>query len=457
MTPYQAKYEVPVVLNDGYGPKVLEGPFQLEPNPDILFDPAYNPSHNVHIKPSCYSWHTLVRSRAKTSNKKTSESLIEELKIFIEKTFRETFVLEETALISGYPILLRTNSAHLLNFWSRNWYLGNHVEVTNRFGGFPITLNAAVGVCDSSGKPFPTGAYFCPRTRDIVFINTDYYGQCKSWALGAAGIGLKDFGIHSIHGACVEIDQQGVLIIAPTGTGKSTYTNQLAEYGFINSDDWVYVKEEGGRFFAYPSERHIYVRSNVVRDNPENGGSPERVQKNPVMKKQFEIFERSPAENVPLENKKRVYDAVPNSRVMIDPREISPMSYKSPLSVCFLLRRNPVSPYIQRLTPEEAVSILVEGEYTISPGTTDDRDLWGTLANEPWYNPYLLAPDHNFETDRFLAMFRSGVVPYAVNTHARYAGKRDCGKPDLEDLIRFTTDKLLSLVREASEEKYLNS
>lgn len=361
--------------------------------------------------------------------------------------------MEQVALIAGCPVLLRTNSLHLWNFWSRNWYLGYYDEVYERLRKNPIMIYAAMGVRDSSGELLSPGAYFCPETREIVFVNTDYYGQCKSWALGAAGIWLAKFGIHSIHGACVEIEQRGVLIIAPTGTGKSTYTNELAQRGFINSDDWVYVGEEGKKFFAYPSERNIYGRSNAVQNNPEHGGSVEKVLSDPVMRKQFEIFEQSPAENVPLVDGKRAYDAVPNSRVMIDPCQISPMSYKSPLSVCFLLRRDPKSPFLVKLAPESAVEILQKGEYMISPGTTDDQAKWGTLAYESWYNPYLLQPDPKFETERFLAMFRGGVTPYILNTHSDYAEKFPNGDPDTKSLIKRTADILLSCVMEEISDK----
>src|SRR5262249_54209155 len=92
----------------------------------------------------------------------------------------------------------------------------------------------------------PEAAYYSRRTNTIVFFNTSYYGQLKSWVLGAVGRVLaEEWGIHSVHGACVEKDGRGVLYIAPTGTGKSTSSYGLqATYPNtrFHSDDWVYVR-----------------------------------------------------------------------------------------------------------------------------------------------------------------------------------------------------------------------
>lgn len=443
MEPFQKTYDVPEVVRDG------EGPFQIVPNPmdQFILDPK-NPLS--WVASAEYSWQTVIKKRSPVNNKKTPHSEIKELISLAEEEFERRFFLPQaTALISGMPIILRTNSPHLYNFWSRNWYLGSIDEVRRRFdylGNGPITIRAVMGLKDSLGKSLAIGAYYCPHCRQIVFVNTDYYGQCKSWALGAAGVGLADFKIHSIHGACVEIGGAGILIIAPTGTGKSTYTNQLASYGFINSDDWVYVKEENGEFFAYPSERYIYVRSNAVQDDPEKGHSLEEALKNSVMCQQWEIFEKSPAENVPIAAGQRVYERVPNSRVLINPKLLAPMSFKTPIKAVILLRRDSFSPYKVELTPDQAVKVLAVGEYALAPGVTDDPKEWGKLAYEPWYNPYLLEPNAQFETERFLALGQKArCVIY--NTGSQFAKrKNDDSSPDLRHLIEETTQDMLQYV-----------
>jgi len=159
-------------------------------------------------------------------------------------------------IIHGVRVRAITNSPHLHTFWVLNWYSPDEWQATT--GLTPparpqVTVYALGGIQDQ-----PQAAYYSRRTNTIVFFNTSYYGQLKSWVLGAVGRVLaEEWGIHSIHGACVEKDGRGVLYIAPTGTGKST-----SSYGLqathpntrFHSDDWVYVRythaTRDGRRFA---------------------------------------------------------------------------------------------------------------------------------------------------------------------------------------------------------------
>ncbi|HYA21606.1 MAG TPA: hypothetical protein VEG31_00285, partial [Thermoproteota archaeon] len=101
-------------------------------------------------------------------------------------------------------------------------------------------------------------AYYNRDASEIIFFNTSYYGQLKSWTLGAVGRVLaEEYGIHSIHGACVVFNGRAVLYIAPTGTGKSTSSYGLTPYPGtkFHSDDWVYVRhayrnKRDGEFYA---------------------------------------------------------------------------------------------------------------------------------------------------------------------------------------------------------------
>src|SRR5437879_13607093 len=147
-------------------------------------------------------------------------------------------------VIHGVRVRATTNSLHLHDFWGDNWYSPEEWKAAT--GLVPphepqVTVYALGGVAEQ-----PEAAYHSRRTNTIVFFNTAYYGQLKSWVLGAVGRVLaEEYGIQSVHGACVEKDDHGNLYIAPTGTGKST-----ASYGLqatypntrFHSDDWVSVR-----------------------------------------------------------------------------------------------------------------------------------------------------------------------------------------------------------------------
>jgi len=146
-------------------------------------------------------------------------------------------------VIHGIRVRATTNSAHLHDFWVDNWY---GVEEWRRLTGQAAPPEPRIHVYALHGvKSEPEAAYYSRAENTIIFFNTSYYGQLKSWVLGAVGrILAAEYGIHSIHGACVEKAGKGVLYIAPTGTGKSTSSYGLMRHPNtrFHSDDWVYVR-----------------------------------------------------------------------------------------------------------------------------------------------------------------------------------------------------------------------
>ena len=165
--------------------------------------------------------------------------------IYRARSYAETqasHVCVHDVVIHGVRVRAITNMPHLFDFWNDNWFA---VDEWQQVTGKPALEEPAVVVYALGHVPEEVGAYYSREKSTIVFFNTSYYGQLKSWVLGAVGRILADeFGIHSIHGATVAIGGDGVLFIAPTGTGKST-----ASYGLMrlpgaafHSDDWVYVR-----------------------------------------------------------------------------------------------------------------------------------------------------------------------------------------------------------------------
>ncbi len=146
-------------------------------------------------------------------------------------------------VIHGIRVRATTNSRHLFDFWVDNWY---GVEEWTRLTGQKVPDEPQVMVYALHGvDQEEEAAYYSRNTNTIIFFNTSYYGQLKSWVLGGVGrILAHEFGFHSIHGACVEKDGKGILYIAPTGTGKSTSSYGLMTFPHtrFHSDDWVYVR-----------------------------------------------------------------------------------------------------------------------------------------------------------------------------------------------------------------------
>ncbi len=161
----------------------------------------------------------------------------------VRQAGREPLSLRDV-IIHGVRVRAITNSPHLEDFWIGNWYSAEEWRAAS--GLTPplrpqVTVYALGGVSDQQ-----EAAYYSRRTNTIIFFNTSYYGQLKSWVLGAVGRVLaEEWGIHSVHGACVEKGGRGVLYIAPTGTGKSTSSYGLQDTypdTRFHSDDWVYVR-----------------------------------------------------------------------------------------------------------------------------------------------------------------------------------------------------------------------
>ncbi|HKS97297.1 MAG TPA: hypothetical protein VJV74_14340, partial [Terriglobia bacterium] len=219
---------------------------------------------------------TITRTKGRTAaHNKTVDAtpgLLDKLLRSVEEHVRRIEgkqpVFEHDVVIHGIRVRATTNSPHLYDFWVDNWY---GVEEWQQLTGQAPSSQPRVKVYAFHGvENEQEAAYYSYRASTIIFFNTSYYGQLKSWVLGAVGrILAGEYGIHSIHGACVEKAGKGVLYIAPTGTGKST-----SSYGLVtwpntrfHSDDWVYVR------YAYATRQGRRV---LVLDAEGSDGSTAR-------------------------------------------------------------------------------------------------------------------------------------------------------------------------------------
>ncbi|MFQ5480335.1 MAG: hypothetical protein ACE5DW_03565 [Thermodesulfobacteriota bacterium] len=324
------------------------------------------------------------------SDKEISLERRNELVALAEAKLSEGFELYHWAAdIHGINIELRTNSEHLSDFWIDNWYPAPGGPCVLPHG----RIYAVMGI---EGEE-PRG-YYHHDTKTAIFINTEYYGQCKSWALGiAADILETQHDVHSIHGSCAVVGGKGVVIIAPTGTGKSTHTwglMQLPE-GLVHSDDWIFVRYGDNGARAYISERKYYLRTDMVDSFPEL----------------VPLLDRSKCENVENDD----FTAFGNSRAILDPEWIGgPGKFVTEADVhsVILLRRDKESPPEVKLNSEEAITVLEEGRYQVLSGAGDNV---GEFSYESFYNPYLLVKRPGLQKAFFRRLFSTATC-HILNT-----------------------------------------
>ncbi len=333
---------------------------------------------------------TNVKGRV-NSKKDITDTEKEELVGLAKARLAEDFeAYHWNASIHGIIIRLHTNSAHLYDFWVENWFPAVRTHTFLPHG----IIYAVTGVPGHE----PT-AYYHHESKTAIFINTDYYGQCKSWALGmAADILETQHDTHSIHGSCAVMDGKGVVIIAPTGTGKSTHTWGLMQlpYGKIHSDDWIFVRYKKGLAMADISERKFYLRTDMARTFPDI---------EPMLR-------RSKCENVENDD----FGSFANSRAILDPEWIGgPDKFveRAVVKSVILLRRDDESPPEVRLDAQEAVAVLEEGRYQVLPGAGEEI---GSYKYEAFYNPYLLVKRIEMQKGFFMRLFE------AANCHILNTG-----------------------------------
>jgi hypothetical protein len=327
------------------------------------------------------------------------------------------------ANLNGVVVELSTNSDHQSEFWSHNWWRAEDTATPKAH------IYSATGV-----EGIEPSAYYCPELRTAVFLNTEYYGQCKSWALGmAAAVLEKESNTLSIHGATALYKGRGVVIVAPTGTGKTTQSFRIFmnDEGKICGDDWAYVqfpppsKESlSTPLVARQPERALYMRSESQREQEWLRGVFDRSMSENVTTRKADCEYPTDDTGCSLTNSKCVFDqarhwcyySFGNSRVLVNREAIlgpEKVVDEVPINLVVLLRRDDHSPAEVRLTPDQAISILQKGEYMVLPGA-GPKEKWGTMSYEPWYNPYLLEPDDARQAGFFRAMFESWKVPCII-------------------------------------------
>lgn len=289
--------------------------------------------------------------------------LIEEKDKLMEK-YSDRFLYEVKADIYGCCIKLLTDIRHVKERWEESFY---PMSANIRSHGRLVVTNEADG---------RTQVLYDPLSKTAFLINVDYYGWVKSIALSVASDILEDeHGINSVHGACIDIDGQGVCLMAPPGTGKTTHTYGLLRLKGVRavSDDWFFVRLMGGEALAFASEKNFYIQADVA----EVWGEYKRL----VDKAEFDSMGR----------------AIVNVRWIVGKGKIIPMTT---LKKAIILKRDPEDKTIfSRLSPSEALRCVESSDFC---------------------NPHLLVRDErktNLRRRFFMNLFNLLDI-YIVNTAA---------------------------------------
>jgi len=281
---------------------------------------------------------TLVSDKAIDAKPGLYEELLGSATRYMESAEGKAATRAHDVMVHGIRVRAHTNSPHLIDFWLDNWYTPAEWK---HITGKEVPTEPQIMVYAFSGiTEQPEAAYYSRKNNTVIFFNTSYYGQLKSWVLGSVGRVLADeYGIHSLHGAAVELSgKKGVLYVAPTGTGKSTSSYGLMKFEGtrFHSDDWVYV-------------RYVYQTKDGTRVGPRRIEAPD----GPVDGYRcFRWLEQNPTVDVPMTGLTPENDEVTlrTSDLALD-KGIEAYTYIS--EKVFYLRTNLVENF-----PEAALDIL---------------------------------------------------------------------------------------------------
>lgn len=311
---------------------------------------------------------------------------------------------------------------------------------------------------------FAPSTIYCADEASFVSLNTNYYGQLKSKSslgpleeiltrkarLNSRGEILNPEEVWiSMHAGAVEYvtakaEKKGIVLIAPTGTGKSTQGYGLVEAkpeNKLHSDDWVYVNLASRQVII--SEDQFYMRTNIAEIYPHLipllvNEPLENVALTPEMIRLIEGFDsvedfRRAIEDgrVTAEQYRRIIEQMienNDARSLIDPRIMvgrEKFIETIQLTNLFLLKRDFDDCLILKiLSPEEMEVIMTSQEnvYNHVYGKVDS-DGYGIptkRTTEIYYNPYLCIVEVERENGRIGALDQIRIEAY--RTLARSKG-----------------------------------
>jgi len=294
---------------------------------------------------------------------------------------------EWNARIGGAVLQLRTNVAHLNDFWIENF--------PPAAGESDVRPHGVVYAVDGIAGREPRGFYHA-GTQTGVLVNTDHYGTLRSLALGlAADIAARAGGAGAagtVRGMSTDLDGNGLILVGPPGTKKTElFFGLLADPRFkLHSNDVAFVEIAGGRAAADNVERKLYMPTATVE----------------LDRRLAPLFDRSKCENVVVQKdgcqdaecqraddcrldkgSPYCYKAAKEAHALLDPGWLGGPSAavrRTNLRWLVLLRNDATSPAVVELSKDEALRALEAGE-----AAGAQKSLTAGKA-QPFYNPHLL-------------------------------------------------------------------
>ena len=292
---------------------------------------------------------------------------------------------EWNARIGGAVIQLRTNVAHLNDFW---------VE------GFPpapgeadVRPHGIVYAVDGIAGREPRGFYH-EATQTGVLVNTDSYGALRGLALGLAmDIAGRSGGgaAGAVRGMAVDLDGRGLILVGPPGTKKTElFFGLLADKRFkLLTNELAFVEIAAGRAQAVAVERKLFMPTAAAELDPRLAGLFDRSKcENVVVRKEdCQDLECQRADDCRLDRGSAYcYKAAKEAQALLDPAWLGPAAAvrRTDLRWLVLLRNDATSPAVVELARDEALRALEAGE-----AAGAKQALSGGKA-QPFYNPHLM-------------------------------------------------------------------
>jgi len=291
---------------------------------------------------------------------------------------------EWNANINGLIVQLRTNVAHLCDFWMDNW---SPAQLDADLKPHAV-IYAVDGIAGREPRAFTNA-----ETQTGVLVNCDAYGPLRNLALGlVAEIGERLSGAHAVRGMAADCGGKGLVLIGPKGTGKTElFFGLLGDPRFrLHATDLSFVRIVGGGAQSDNVERKLYLPTAAVEAFPRLAPLLDNSKCENVIVREEDCRD---AECQRLQECRLdrgtgfCYKASKDAHALLDPHWLggsAAYARRTTLRWLFILRRDAFSPAAVPLSAEEALRILETGE-TSGAG----RQLTPS-QNQPFFNPYIL-------------------------------------------------------------------